>query len=605
MLKVATVFSGIGAIEQALKRMEIPHKIVFACDNGGVDLLKPTTQSITKKYLEEKIKFLEKEIYVLKADNKKDEYIELIENKLKKQKIDLELNSIFNINKEKFIEILNYLNKNIKKFQLLNLNKLDENTIINDNIFIVYDYCTTQNLKKMNLDIINKFIEELKSNIEFKKIKRSYSEIQLELHQIEQVLETQLHLKKLSDIVSPKRKKEYVDNIYKERAGKNNVKKSYLANYKLSENNFHWNISLLDGNLYKGKVDLFVGGSPCQSFSMAGKRKGLLDTRGTLFYEFVRLINEIQPKFFIYENVKGILTHDKGKTWNVIQESFKSLGYTFTTELLNAKDFGIPQRRERIFVIGCQKKEDFEKLKEIKKRSLNLNMVEFLLDNNQFFNPKLEPEFEPLNIDGLECILKKNWYSNLVLSDIQKSFVTNPEKLTKQYTQLHETLKTVVVDKNNKLVERLCELENKNMMTQKAYQQYNLHGDFIEYDFTKLILSEKVKNYVLDEESSFNKKNLEDQLNTEIAKTIVASCHKMHRVSVDNYLCYINEDLKEKPLKDRVIRKLHPRECLRLMGFGDDFKIVVASTEAYKQAGNSIVVDVLIGILKSMENLIW
>lgn len=75
---------------------------------------------------------------------------------------------------------------------------------------------------------------------------------------------------------------------------------SYVANYKIADKDFHWNVAFLDGKQYTGQVDLFVGGSPCQSFSLVGKQRGLEDTRGTLFYEYARLVKEIQPKVFIY-----------------------------------------------------------------------------------------------------------------------------------------------------------------------------------------------------------------------------------------------------------------------------------------------------------------
>ena len=104
-----------------------------------------------------------------------------------------------------------------------------------------------------------------------------------------------------------------------------------------------------DGNQYKNQVDLLVGGSPCQSFSTMGYQKGLEDSRGTLFYEFARLVKEIEPKVFIYENVQGLLHHDKGKTWSIISEIFKSLGYFYKFKILNSKDYGIPQNRNRMF----------------------------------------------------------------------------------------------------------------------------------------------------------------------------------------------------------------------------------------------------------------
>ena len=130
----------------------------------------------------------------------------------------------------------------------------------------------------------------------------------------------------------------------------NFVEKSYLANYEVDDNNFFYDVKLLDGTDFENKVDLFVGGSPCQSFSIAGARGGFEDTRGTLFYEYVRLVKEIQPKVFIYENVYGVLTHDKGKTWETMQNVFGELGYHFKWQILDARNYGIPQGRRRLFV---------------------------------------------------------------------------------------------------------------------------------------------------------------------------------------------------------------------------------------------------------------
>ena len=88
-----------------------------------------------------------------------------------------------------------------------------------------------------------------------------------------------------------------------------------MANYKVEDNNFYYDVKLLDGTDYQGKVDMFVGGSPCQSFSIAGARGGFEDTRGTLFREYARIIKECEPKVFIFENVQGLFKHDGGKTW--------------------------------------------------------------------------------------------------------------------------------------------------------------------------------------------------------------------------------------------------------------------------------------------------
>lgn len=233
-VKIATVFSGIGAPEQALKRLDIPHKIIFACDNGE---------------------------------------------------------------------------------RLINID---------------YDY-------------------------EIKKIRKMKSSIE---------------------------KRKYVDELYLKNTSKCNfVKQSYLANYKIVDDNYYEDVRLLDGTDYKNQIDLFVGGSPCQSFSIAGARGGFEDTRGTLFYDFARLVVEIKPKVFIYENVYGVLTHDKGKTWETMKNSFSELGYYFKWAILDAKDYGIPQGRRRLFVVGFKSKSNCDKFNFAKKRELKFSMQDFLLDN--------------------------------------------------------------------------------------------------------------------------------------------------------------------------------------------------------------------------------
>lgn len=98
--------------------------------------------------------------------------------------------------------------------------------------------------------------------------------------------------------------------------------------------------------------DLLVGGFPCQAFSIAGKRKGFDDTRGTLFFEIARILADKRPRYFILENVKGLLSHDEGKTFQTILKVLSDLGYDYQWQVLNSKNFGVPQNRERVFVVG-------------------------------------------------------------------------------------------------------------------------------------------------------------------------------------------------------------------------------------------------------------
>lgn len=333
----------------------------------------------------------------------------------------------------------------------------------------------------------------------------------------------------------------------------NFVKQSYFANYEISESNWYNDVKDIDGNKYKGKLDLLVGGSPCQSFSMVGKRRGFDDTRGTLFYEFARVVKESQPNVFIFENVKGLVNHDNGNTFETIKATFDELGYKYFYQVLNAKNYGMPQHRERIFVVGFR-------------------------DRKTMFEFPETVDLEHKMQDFLEDFTDSKYY----LKEKGVKFVTSSKNRNKRYTQINGEI-------------ALC---------QKANQQFNWHGDFIfehqnESEFDEFIfdvneveekyyLSDKVRDYVLSSGTKTFKTSVKTDL--EIARPLLQSMHKMHRAGVDNYVTHTGR-----------IRKLTPKECLRLMGFRDDFKQVVSDTQMYRQAGNSIVVDVLIALLKQMD----
>ncbi|MCL2223435.1 MAG: DNA cytosine methyltransferase [Defluviitaleaceae bacterium] len=118
------------------------------------------------------------------------------------------------------------------------------------------------------------------------------------------------------------------------------------------------NISALNLEDYfgitKGELDLLSGGAPCQSFSYAGKRLGLEDARGTLFYHYAVFLKKLQPKVFLFENVRGLISHDKGRTFETIHEIFKAEGYTVQTDIYNAWNYGVAQKRERLIMIGIR-----------------------------------------------------------------------------------------------------------------------------------------------------------------------------------------------------------------------------------------------------------
>ena len=406
MIRLATVFSGIGAIEQAIARLGLKHEIVFACDNGDIEL-------------------------------------NLFDNDTKKEYAGLKT-------------------------------KRGKRTLTEH--------------EKMRLD---------------------------ELSARENALaeEVRQHVYNLNTI---KEKLEYVDSLYAKDSRKvNYVRKTYEANYGTAMD-FHLDVRFLDGRDYNGRVDLLVGGSPCQAFSTVGTQTGLNDTRGTLFYEFARIIQETQPKVFIYENVRGLTTHDGGRTWQMIQHVFRDVLHYRITEpqLLNAVDYGIPQTRRRVFVVGIRQDVECEPFEYPQPIGCHFTMQDFL-ENNCAYG-----QFG-YNSDG-------SIYANQVPG--------NPHP--------------------------------------------------------KFILSDKVRDYVLCSGTKTFKTSTKTDL--KIARTLVKTMTQHHRAGVDNYITVKGEGAT------RTLRALTDREALRLMGYPDTFKMVVSSPMIYRQAGNSIVVDVMMAVLRNI-----
>ena len=581
MIKLATCFSGIGAIEHALNRMGIDNKLLFACDNGDVDIL---SKEIPLDIAEIESEFMELNTTIEEMPNgdwKEELKAELIrDNKL----FHTQLTGLLGINDKHTHIVLNTLNDvikmpNVKSTRCKEYTKFSKklsSIVDNDNnkylytlfysIEIVNDYHKDNNWSllddytaeltssdNIDWDIIRDDIVQLKKlidEINGRKVIRNIRDICERLGMLHERIYTGKIENRLKQLQTYDEKKQYIDSLYAPYNNKNQVKKTYMANYDIDERHFYWNVSFLDGNEYKNEVDLFVGGSPCQSFSLVGKQRGLEDTRGTLFYEYARLVKEIQPKVFIYENVRAILSNDNGRTWETITQIFTDLNYTWDYKILNARDYGIPQNRERVFVVGFRndlklaKKFEFPEPQELK-----TTMKDFLLDN----------------VSGKYYLPTKG-----------VNFVTSDKNLTKRYTQIDGEI-------------ALC---------QKKNQQFNWHGDFVfveenkdkektMQDLEKYFLSEKVRKYVLSTGTKGFYSKPETDL--DIARPLLTTMHKMHRAGVDNYVT-----------TEGRLRKLTPRECLRLMGFSDSFKIVVSDTSMYQQSGNSIVVDVLMNIMSKV-----
>lgn len=246
--------------------------------------------------------------------------------------------------------------------------------------------------------------------------------------------------------------------------------------------------------------DILCAGFPCQAFSISGKREGFNDSRGTLFFDVARIVKEKQPKIVFLENVKNLAGHDNGRTLRVIMKTLDELGYHAFEKVLNAADYGIPQSRQRIYIVAFRKDLGKEEFEFPKARKLKKHVIDLILDDS---------ETEKYIINRPDIYMK---------SDYKETLTDRPLRIG-----------TV----------------NKGGQGERIYSPYG----------TAITLSAYGGG-----------------------------------AGAKTGLYKINN----------VIRKLAPRECARLMGFPDKYKIATNDNVAYQQFGNSVVVNVLQAIIETI-----
>ena len=390
------------------------------------------------------------------------------------------------------------------------------------------------------------------------------------------------------------------------------AKQSYQAMYN-TENEIDLgditNISQEYLSRFKEENDMVVGGSPCQSFSLAGGRKGFEDTRGTLFFEYAKVVKETQPKYFLFENVKGMMSHDKGNTIRVVLETFNELGYCIDFNVFNSKYYGVPQNRERIYILGKRKDlveqpkyhdktKGKKKFDEIHNWAVdNINYVELL--------PPLQTEVTTRLIDVLEDEVDEKYYLS--------------EEKTKKLTldqNIGETLAAPVLapDRINKSQNgRRFKNDGEPMFTLTTQDR---HGIAIR-EATKqgYAVAEQGDNVNVSYPTS---KTRRGRVGKQVAQTLQAG-EVNQGVVIDDTQGYdgirtydgISPNLRSsrsglKTIEGLRIRKLTPLECWRLQGFTDEqfYKAKdsgVSNSQLYKQSGNAVTVKVVDAIVKELK----
>ncbi|HEQ0291656.1 TPA: DNA cytosine methyltransferase [Streptococcus agalactiae] len=363
-----------------------------------------------------------------------------------------------------------------------------------------------------------------------------------------------------------------------------------------------------------GRVDIICGGFPCQAFSVAGNRRGFEDTRGTLFFEIARFASILRPKYLFLENVKGLLNHNRGDTFETIIRTLDELGYDVEWQVLNSKDFGVPQNRERVFIIG-----------HLRGRSTR---AIFPLGGNDKTTDCKQPKIKKVG-----NIRKKGKSQSGDVVSIDSLAPTLCSTTTQK-----DTLKVAIpVLTPNRIDKR----QNGRRFKEDGEPMFTLTGQ----DRHGIVVAGKLPGNHDQNSRVYNPRGLAPTLSTMqgggqepkiIQKARGFNKGAQHSIAPtlssnswqENNLVKV-VDFYNKITKDEVgtltssgggstvragsfgitdgyrIRKLTPRECWRLQGFPDwsfdKAQEVNSNSQLYKQAGNSVTVNVIAAIAKELK----
>lgn len=316
----------------------------------------------------------------------------------------------------------------------------------------------------------------------------------------------------------------------------------------------------------RGKVDVICGGFPCQAFSIAGNQLGFEDARGTLFYEIARAAEQVKPRYLFLENVRNLLSHDKGKTFTRMLKILDELGYDVEWQVLNSKNFGVPQNRERVFIIGHLRGECTYRVFPIrgKDEKFNtdgeINQVGNIGKSDNFGgNPQVTRVYD---INGISPTLNTMQGGGREPKIVVP--VLTPDRVEKR--QNGRRFKT-----NGEPMFTITTQDRHGVLVKEATKQgYAVAGVGDSINF-----------------SHPNSKTRRGRVGKNIANTLLTS------------------DEQGVVLSDYKIRKLTPRECWRLQGFPDwafdKAQAVNSNSQLYKQAGNSVTVNVIEEIAKRLK----
>lgn len=384
-----------------------------------------------------------------------------------------------------------------------------------------------------------------------------------------------------------------------------------------------------------GSVDVICGGFPCQAFSIAGARRGFEDTRGTLFFEIARFASILKPKYLFLENVKGLLNHDKGNTFKTILRALDGLGYDVEWQVLNSKNFSVPQNRERVFIIGHLRgqrtRNVFPILRENAKSDNQQSKIESVgnvnpsgngMNGEVYSSQGLAPTLTTNKGEGQKIAIPVLTPDRTNKRQNGRRFKTDGEPM---FTLTAQDRHGVVVENEIKKYGTIQPNYNQSGVvydtdgiapTIRAYQGGGLEPKIIqrghgynkggEHDIAPTLTSNSYhENNVLKITEATKQGFAEAEIGDSVNLSHPNSKTRRGRVGKQIANTLLTGESQGVVEPDFRIRKLTPRECWRLQGFPDwafdKAQEVNSNSQLYKQAGNSVTVNVITAIAKELE----
>lgn len=357
-----------------------------------------------------------------------------------------------------------------------------------------------------------------------------------------------------------------------------------------------------------GRVDIICGGFPCQAFSIAGNRRGFEDTRGSLFFEIARFASILRPKYLLLENVKGLLNHDGGATFETILGALDELGYNVEWQILNSKDFGVPQNRERVFVIGHLRGECTRRVFPLSKSCQQANSIKKQYSNTittRYGNSQGAGAYiVESKSQKVRSIGNIHPSGNGMNGEVYESAGLAPTLTTNKGEGQKIAIPVLTPDCTDKRQNGCrCKSNEEPMFTLTTQDKHGiliagkLPGNHDQnsrvYDTNGLAPTLSTMQgggqepKIIQRGHGYNQGGEHD-----IAPTLTRNSYQENN--------YLSDGFR--------IRKLTPRECWRLQGFPDwafdRAQKVNSNSQLYKQAGNSVTVNVIAAIAKELEILI-